>query len=110
MNQLGGDLEGDAAGDFFGWDVSINGSGDIVAVSSQNNSNVLIPKELARIIYKEFARIKLGRFIRWFKLLLLRLFHWFKSKWNKTTIGGYGKNANTGYVQSFSTEMQIGSK
>ena len=39
-NQLGGDLEGDAAGDYFGWDVSIDGNGDTVAVSSQNNFTV----------------------------------------------------------------------
>ncbi|MGB2435546.1 MAG: hypothetical protein ACPIB5_05470, partial [Flavobacteriaceae bacterium] len=47
-NQLGGDLEGDAAGDYFGWDVSIDGNGDTVAVSSQNNSNLFTEGGLVR--------------------------------------------------------------
>ena len=59
-NQLGGDLEGDAAGDYFGWDVSIDGNGDTVAVSSQNNSNRFTEGGLVRTYsFNELDGIKL---------------------------------------------------
>ena len=38
-SQLGNDIDGKAAGDNFGWSVSLNSAGDIVAIGARLNSN-----------------------------------------------------------------------
>ena len=102
-NQLGGDLEGDAAGDYFGWDVSIDGNGDTVAVSSQNNSNLFTEGGLVRTY--SFNGIRWNQIGADLYGDSDYAYYGYSIDLNQNgrylSIGGYGKNFNTGYVQSF---------
>ena len=83
--------------------MSINGSGDTVAVSSQNNSNVNTEGGLVRIYaYNGIRWNQIGS-----DLYGDSDYAYFgysidlNQNGRYVAIGGYGKNANTGYVQSF---------